>query len=184
VTPATLALAALTLAAGGGVMTDVSGQQGWKDYKAAWELAGSATSAAPLDRLLQQVQPFEDCLGSLVDAPLKADLAALVRTRAAHRKTAVAPPRGEPPGPDYAAELLESTEELERSLRVIERLRQLGWKDPWIETGLARHAAFVMEVVGDQADRLELDQGRATAQVLGARALLARARPSLTRRPK
>lgn len=160
-------------------MTDPSTQPGWLDYKAAWALAGSATSAAPLQRLLQQVQPFEDCLGGLVDAPLKADLAALVRTRAAHRKAAVAPPRGEPPGPDYAAELRASTAALDRSHRVLVRLRALGWTDPWIETGLAPHAALLMEVVAAQAARVELDQGRATAQVLEARALVARVGPSL-----
>jgi hypothetical protein len=160
-------------------MTDPTRQQGWLDYKAAWELAGNATSGGPLYRLIQQVQPFEDCLGSLVDAPLKADLAALVRTRAEHRYTAVAPARDEPPGPDYAAELRESMADLERALRVIERLRLLGWKDPWIETGLARHAAYVVEVVVSEADRVELAQGRTTAQVLEARALVAKVAPSL-----
>jgi hypothetical protein len=168
----------------GGTMIDPSAQQGWRDYKATWELAGNATSGPPLYRLIQQVQPFEGCLDGLVDAPLKADLAALVRTRAKHRYTAVAPARDEPPGPDHAAELRELTADLERSLRVIERLRQLGWKDPWIETGLARHAAFILEVVASEAERVELVEGRATDQVLEARALIARVRPGLPRPPK
>jgi hypothetical protein len=167
----------------GGTMTDSTRQQWWNDYKAGWELAGTfkEEGEAAIQSWLMQAPTRWSTRDAQIDDDLLRDLELLVQVRAANRRMVLNPGRGDRVGPDYATELRGSTEDLERSLRVIERLRELGWKDPWIETGLARYAAFLMEVVEARADRLEMDQGRATPQVLGARALLAHAGSSLRR---
>jgi hypothetical protein len=168
----------------GGDVTDPTKQQGWRAYKAAWELAGNAMSEAALQELLVQTPRRWSELDALIDERLQDDLEMLVRIRAANRRMALNPGRGDRVATDPAGELLDSMEHLERTCRVVLRLRTLRWQDPWIEQVLAADAAFLVQVVGDQADQVERRAGRATDLVLKARDMLARAGSILLRPPR
>jgi hypothetical protein len=157
---------------------------GWQHYRQAWQRAGEARDPGSLQQVVQGLPQLEAELKGLVDEPLRQDLLAMVRTRAADRRAAVAPPRGDLPGPDRAAEVRQVSAQLEQAHRALQGLRRLGWKDPWIEERLARYAAFLASVVEAQAGQLELEEGKATDLTRSARQLVERVAPTLPPIPR